>query len=218
MSNRQAVVSAIACGATYQSASEQFGVSVATAWRWAQADSPTTRRPRLTSDLRESIQRDIATASRSLREIARSHGCHHTTAQRLRSSIPLAWHRPHAVAAIAAGETYASFARRSRLTISTVWKWVQEDLEEPPTRSPRLPPELKRKIQTAIDSRQYSFRKIAVAHGVHTSTVCEIRDAMSIGGHRAKPIRCPNCRQLILTQECLICAAREYSQRSSGFV
>lgn len=213
---RSDVVAAVCSGQTYAAVAERAGISLATCWRIVQASHAGgyRRRPRIDAAVRRRIQSQVATVATSLRQIARDHAICHTTVLAVRRSMPILAYRPAAVAAIASGESYTSFSRRSGVPVSSVWNWVHADLARPPVRNKHLADEIKEKIQTAIDSGEYSLRQIAARHGVHTSTVCKIRDTMAIGGHRAQPVRCRNCGQRITTQECLLCAAREYSRSS----
>lgn len=204
-------------GESYTAVAKQAGVSVSTAWKWVRQDAakPPVRRPHLSTAQRSEIESSIASCQYTLRGIAELHGCHISTVCEIRDAMPRAAYRPHAVAAVMAGSTYVAMARRSGVSLLAIWKWVREDVDNPPIRNPPIPKETKRKIQTAIDSRQLSLRQIAVQHGVHVSTVCAIRDTMAIGGHRAKPTRCPQCGGKSTTQDCLTCAALAYSRRSS---
>lgn len=117
------------------------------------------------------------------------------------------WMRGEIVAAVLDGASYIEAAALAGVSVSTAWRWVHADSEEPPIRRPTLSAAKKRKIRYAIDSGDASLRQIAVKAGVHVSTVCAIRDAMTIGGHRSVPSRCPDCGGLIRTQVCLQCAA-----------
>ncbi|TWU19544.1 helix-turn-helix domain-containing protein [Allorhodopirellula heiligendammensis] len=115
--------------------------------------------------------------------------------------------RGEIVASVNAGLSYIEAARLAGVSVSTAWRWVHVDTLSPPIRRPTLSEDQKRKIRDAIDSGQASLRQIAIAAGVHHSTVCVIRDRMTVGGHRPRPLRCRGCGSLINTQVCLQCEA-----------
>lgn len=111
------------------------------------------------------------------------------------------------VAAVLDGAAYIEVAEVAGVSVSTAWRWVHADADDPPRRRPTLDISTRRKIRNMIDAGDASLRRIAVVVGVHHSTVCSIRDKMAVGGHRAKAVRCRECGAKIQTQVCLQCAA-----------
>ncbi|TWT91408.1 helix-turn-helix domain-containing protein [Neorhodopirellula pilleata] len=126
--------------------------------------------------------------------------------------------RGEVVAAVLDGAAYTDAAAAAGVSVSTAWRWVHRDAVNPPQRKPKIPAARVRKIRNMIDGGDLSLRRIAIVVGVHHSTVCKIRDSMTVGGYRSRPVRCRGCGAIITTQDCLLCSTRSSALGSSGFI
>lgn len=114
--------------------------------------------------------------------------------------------RAEMVALVASGCSYNAIFKLHGVPLATIYRWVHTDLADPPKRNSTISPRRRLAIMAAIDAGDSSMRAIASTHGVHHSSVANIRDRMTVGGSAPRPHRCPGCRAKIVTRVCLSCS------------
>jgi transposase-like protein len=116
------------------------------------------------------------------------------------------------VAAVVSGSTYVAAAKQAGTVPSRVWRWVQKDVDNPPTR--QLSEEKRQAIRNDIAAGMLTFMQIADKHGIRRETVYRYRDLMNpeLVNHATTQtrwhLRCPGCGAKITTRLCLVCKRR----------